>query len=160
VVAAMFKRKLKSIITILLLFSLKFSIAQEVEFEKDCTSLLTSKIWKEGNEKEVLVVYKFNADGTFFRTATFALLAALDPFFIKPMDSMGKWEWLTHDTFTLQTTQRVVNDEIKDLNPEPYHKAVYRIQQIDKQVVKGIRYNILESEDSEYVNQFKWVAKE
>jgi hypothetical protein len=136
------------------------SCAQETEFVKDYTSLLTSKIWQEGNEKEVLIVYKFNADGTFFRTATSPMLAAIDPFFSKPMDDMGKWEWINHDTFTMQTTQTIRNDEIKNLNPEPYHKAVYRIQQIDLQTVKGIRYNILESEKSEYATQFKWVVKD
>jgi predicted RND superfamily exporter protein len=136
------------------------SSAQEVEFDKDYTSLLTSKVWKEGDEKVMASIFKFNADGTFFRTSSSPWLAAIDPSFDKPMDEMGKWEWISHDTFTIQTLQRIVDGEIKNLNPEPYHKAVYRIQQIDLQTIKGIRYNILEKEDSEYVTQFKWVVKE
>lgn len=135
------------------------SFAQGVEFEKDYTSLLTSKIWKSGDEKEMVSLLKFNADGTFFNTvilgAEFAKLLGY-----QTKDSMGKWEWISHDTFTMQRTQTIINGEMKDLNPEPYHKAVHRIQQIDLQMVRGISYNILEKEDSEYVYPFKWVVKE
>jgi hypothetical protein len=140
------------IATVFLLFIANiFSVAQE--FEKDYTSLLTSKIWKIGDEKKVLILYKFNTDGTFFRTMHLMMFKEI-------LDEMGKWEWTQHDAFTMQTTHKIVNGELVDLNPQPYHKAVYRIRQIDRQMVKGISYNILESEDSEYVNQFKWVVKE
>jgi hypothetical protein len=144
-------------LVLLLFLTHGFLIAQE--FDNDKTSLLTSKIWKEGDEKEVTVIYKFNTDGTFFTTAIIG--PELKHIFGDlSMDEMGRWEWLNWDTFTMQTTQSEMNGEMKDLNPEPYHKAVYRIQQIDRQMVKGIRYNILENEDSEYVTQFKWVVKE
>ena len=137
-----------------------FSASLAQEFDNDKTSLLTSTIWKTGDEKEMIILYKFNKDGTFFRTTTSTWLATLDPYFSKPMDDLGKWEWTSSDTFTMQTTQTIRNDEMKNLNPEPFHKVVYKIQYIDLKIIKGIKYNILESEDSEYVNQFKWVVKD
>jgi hypothetical protein len=153
---------MKSGLLIFLLASIQtFTLAQgeEIEFDRDYTSLLTSKIWKAGDERELVTLYKFNAGGTFFNTvilgAEFARLLGY-----QTTDSMGKWEWISHDTFTMQRTQTIINGEMKDLNPEPYHKAVHRIQQIDLQMIKGVSYNILENEDSEYVYPFKWVVKE
>lgn len=96
----------------LLLINTGFLDAQDLE--QKYSSQLTSNIWMEG--KEHIVAFKFNADGTFFKT--------LQSQRFKPVDFMGKWEWLSQDTFAMQTTQKIIDGQIKDLNPEPYHKRV------------------------------------
>ena len=122
-------------------------------FENDSTILLTSKIWKAG--KDHVAIYKFNTDGTFF--CTFSSPPPLENMII---DSMGKWEWISHDTFTMQTTQTVINGQFKNLNPEPYHKRVIHILRIDNRILQGITHNILVSKDSEYAFQFDWLVKD
>jgi hypothetical protein len=144
--------KLKAVflIVFLLFVTRGHLVAQKIE--NDSTSLLTSVIWKAGKNTEAL--YKFNADGTFFCTVTFSL-----PDGVIINDTMGKWEWIKHDTFTMQTTQSAINGQFKDLNPEPYHKRVIRILKIDDRILQGITYNILVNEDSEYAARFDWYVK-
>jgi hypothetical protein len=145
--------KLKKVyLIVFLLFITNITLVAQ-EFESDSTSLLTSVIWKAGKNAEV--VYKFNTDGTFFSTASMP-----PPFESMILDSMGKWEWIRYDTFTMQTTQTITNGQFKDLNPEPYHKRVIRITRIDNRILQGITYNILVNEDSEYAFQFDWKVKD
>src|SRR5262245_24324497 len=106
---------MKKILILLAGFGLISACGSDQLNENEETVLRTAGAWKLV-EKGDIVLEKFSPDGTY-----------VTKFGATPIQSHGKWEWISDNEISMQETAFMVNGELQKKDVKPNDKYILKI---------------------------------
>ena len=114
--------------------------------ENEKTVLLTAVSWKVVDKGEI-ILEKFSPDGTY-----------VTKYGASPMESVGKWEWISENEISMQQTGLLMNGKLEKLDVKPNDKYILKIASLSATELIGTNRHLLDSEDSGFVRNVSLTA--